>query len=254
MQKKKHHNKRITQYLLLLAVVACSAGQSFGSGATWGYSGAAGPDHWGAIKPEYQACATGVNQSPVDLRDFVDASLPAMQLQNYPPTAAAIENNGHTIQVSVAPGSMLQLDGLTFELKQLHFHAPSENLIDGKSFPMEAHLVHKNSQGQLAVIAIMYTPGAENPFIAAAWQQMVRKSGEKKAWSSQLLPGLLPESLDYYRFNGSLTTPPCSEGVRWLVLTEPVSVSPTQVKTFEEVMGGPNNRPVQPLNARLILQ
>jgi len=234
--------------------VLCWIAPGFASEAHWGYSGEGGPGHWGDLKPEFVACKTGVNQSPVDLKNFIEADLPQLQLQNYPPKATEIVNNGHTIQINVAPGSMLQVDGHAFELKQFHFHAPSENLIEGKSFPLEAHFVHKNEQGQLAVIAVLYASGQDNPVLGEAWKQMPAEKDKKIAWSAELGGGLLPASTAYYRFNGSLTTPPCSEGVRWLVLTEPVTVSAGQVHAFEKIMGEPNNRPVQPINARLILK
>ena len=164
-------------------------------------------------------------------------------------------NNGHTVQVGYAPGSTLQLDGTTFELKQFHFHAPSENLIEGKSYPLEGHLVHVSDKGEIAVVAVMFEAGKANPALAAAWSALPAKVGEIQALKTPLVAEqLLPENRDYYRFSGSLTTPPCSEGVRWLVMKQPVEVSQAQIDAFKAVMHHPNNRPVQPLNGRVVLQ
>ncbi|MEE8320880.1 MAG: carbonic anhydrase family protein [Gammaproteobacteria bacterium] len=133
---------------------------------------------------------------------------------------------------------------------------PSENRINGQSLPMEAHLVHADKAGNLAVVAVMFKEGAENKEIEQLWQKMPKKTGQKITLSGEAknVMQLLPEGKDYYRFTGSLTTPPCSEGVRWLVLRDQVTISKEQVDDFLHVMHHPNNRPVQPLNARVILK
>jgi len=220
----------------------------------WGYVGAEGADHWGELDPKYAVCASGKNQSPIDLSGFIEADLKPFPI-DYRSGGTEILNNGHTIQVNYAPGSTIAIDGHRFELKQYHFHAPSENHIDGKSYPMEAHLVHADADGNLAVIAVMFVEGRENASIAKAWSQIPMEAGTKVALAGQLdARDLLPRKRAYYRFNGSLTTPPCSEGVRWLVMKEPVSVSKAQIEAFEHVMHHPNNRPVQPVNARPVLR
>lgn len=158
-------------------------------------------------------------------------------------------------QVGYAPGSTLQVDGISFELKQFHFHAPSENLIKGKSYPLEGHLVHVNSKGEIAVVAVMYEAGKANTALTEAFRALPAKVGEIQPLSSSIsAEQLLPKRRDYYRFSGSLTTPPCSEGVRWLVMKQPVEVSQTQIDAFKAVMHTPNNRPVQALNGRVVLQ
>ena len=220
----------------------------------WGYSGEAGPENWGKLDAKYVMCALGRNQSPIDLKDFVEADLQSMK-QDYKAGAAEVINNGHTVQVNYAPGSTLTVSGRTFELKQFHFHAPSENRIGGKQFPMEAHLVHADKDGNLAVVAVMFEEGAANPLLNNVWKAMPAKAGGKAALPAGLsATGLLPSSTDYYRFNGSLTTPPCSEGVWWLVVKKPATVSKAQVDQFSKTLGFANNRPVQPANARPVLQ
>jgi carbonic anhydrase len=225
-----------------------------GSGAHWSYSGHRGPEHWGELADAYKMCALGKNQSPIDLTGFIEAELPPLSL-TYGAGASEILNNGHSVQVNYKGGSTLEIEGRAFELKQFHFHAPSENRIEGKSFPMEVHLVHADKDGNLAVIAVMVEEGEANGLLASLWKDMPRHEGDRSALSGGLnVMSLLPKDKDYYRFNGSLTTPPCSEGVFWVVMKEPVTASPEQIKEFEEVMHHPNNRPLQPKNARVILK
>lgn len=221
--------------------------------AHWGYVGETGPQNWAKLSPKFVDCA-GRNQSPIDLKEFVDANLPRIKF-DYQPGQEVI-NNGHTIKVGyAASGGSMKVDGKTFRLLQYHFHAPSENHIKGKSFAMEAHLVHINDQGELAVVALMFEEGKENPELAKVWKVMPKKAGEKTTLTTATRAyRLLPTDRDYYRFSGSLTTPPCTEGVLWLVMKKPVTASAKQIKEFEQVMGHPNNRPIQPLNARAVLE
>jgi carbonic anhydrase len=219
----------------------------------WEYSGEAGPAKWAKLTPEFGQCA-GSNQSPVNLTGLVEAQMEPLEF-HYQPGGKTVVNNGHTVQVGYAPGSVLQLDGISFELKQFHFHAPSENLIEGKSYPLEGHLVHVNDKGEIAVVAVMFEAGKANGALAEAWSALPAKVGEIQPLKAPLpADQLLPNSRDYYRFSGSLTTPPCSEGVRWLVMKQPVEVSQAQIDTFKAVVHHPNNRPVQPLNGRVVLQ
>ncbi|WP_421264279.1 carbonic anhydrase [Aeromonas veronii] len=237
--------------LLACSLLLCPV--VFAAAPHWEYSGEAGPAHWAKLTPEFGQCA-GSNQSPVNLSGLVEAKLAPLVL-HYKAGGNTVVNNGHTVQVGYAPGSTLQLDGTRFELKQFHFHAPSENLIEGKSYPLEGHLVHVSDKGEIAVVAVMFEAGKANPVLAAAWSALPAKVGEIQALKVPLsAEQLLPENRDYYRFSGSLTTPPCSEGVRWLVMKQPVEVSQAQIDAFKAVMHHPNNRPVQPLNGRVVLQ
>ncbi|MFZ0258142.1 MAG: carbonic anhydrase [Gammaproteobacteria bacterium] len=220
----------------------------------WGYTGKIDPSHWGELSSEYALCAGGKNQSPVDLANVTEADLPPIEF-NYSSNGKEILNNGHSIQVNYAAGSSIVVDGHEFHLLQFHFHSPSENLIDGKSFPMEGHLVHADENDNLAVVAIMFEEGETNSTIAELWKQMPGTAGDKQELNSTIsASALLPDSKDYYYFNGSLTTPPCTEGVMWMVMEQPVSISESQVAAFTGVIGHPNNRPVQPVNARRILE
>jgi len=239
----------------MAATFVLVAGSSMASEAVhWSYSGHGGPENWGELQPEFAMCAKGANQSPINLADFVEADLAPITF-HYSGLATEILNNGHTVQVNYTAGSTIKVAGKVFELKQFHFHSPSENNIKGASFPMEGHFVHVAEDGSLAVVAVMYQIGSENEGMAKLWKQMPAKVGEKVAMASQVkADDLLPENRDYYRFNGSLTTPPCTEGVLWLVMKQPVTVSQEQVEAFTHVMHHPNNRPLQDVHARPVLQ
>lgn len=239
---------------LLAGLLLCTNAAWAASGSTWGYEGAQGPEHWGALSPEFITCAKGHNQSPIDIRSAVKAELPALHTQ-YAAGPATIINNGHTIQVNFAAGSTLALDGESFELKQVHFHAPGENKIAGKSFPFEAHFVHADPQGALAVIGVMYEAGAVNTGLNPIWAELPAQAGPAHPLKAAINPAdLLPANMDYYRFSGSLTTPPCTEGVRWLVLQKPIQISAEQIQAFTKILGDTTNRPVQPLHGRLVIQ
>ncbi|HEX6850609.1 MAG TPA: carbonic anhydrase family protein [Candidatus Polarisedimenticolaceae bacterium] len=239
----------VTSLLCLVVASAAFAGQE----GHWSYSGEAGPEAWARLSPQFSACA-GMEQSPIDLTGFIEAELPALGFA-YRPGGTEILNNGHTVQVSYAAGSSLSVDGIAFELKQLHFHTPSENRIEGKSFPMEAHLVHADRDGNLAVLALLFVDGEENGALKSIVATLPTSAGEKLALPAAFAAeSLLPADRDYYRFSGSLTTPPCTEGVRWLVLKRAAPISAAQVEAFAHAMHGPNNRPVQPVHARPVLK
>lgn len=240
---------------LVAGIMLAHAGLACASeGAHWEYSGHAGPEHWGGLKPEYSLCGSGKNQTPINLDNMIEADLAPIAF-NYQAVGHEVINNGHTIQVNFESGSHIVVDGQQFELKQFHFHAPSENHIQGKSYALEGHLVHADKDGNLAVVAVMFEPGAANEVIGQAWKGMPEKAGEKSALGTKVsAAGLLPARRDYYRFNGSLTTPPCSEGVRWLVMKETMTASAEQIAQFSHVMHHPTNRPLQPVFARPVLQ
>lgn len=220
----------------------------------WEYSGHAGPEHWGVLSPEFVLCGSGKNQTPINLKNMIEAELAPIEF-SYQTAGHEVINNGHTIQVNFEPGSHIAVDGQKFELKQFHFHAPSENHIEGKTFALEGHLVHADKDGNLAVVAVMFEPGAANEVIGHAWKGMPMKAGGRNALGAKVsAEGLLPAKRDYYRFNGSLTTPPCSEGVRWLVMKDAMTASAEQIDSFSQVMGHPTNRPLQPAFARPVLQ
>jgi len=247
--------KKITSMLFassIILITGCATNEAPIS--HWGYTGHGAPSSWGEISPKYHSCSQGKNQSPINVRTSLDASLEPLKL-HYSKASKDVTNNGHTIQVNMESGDNMVVDGITFDLKQFHFHTPSENHINGKSFPLEAHFVHLDKDGNIAVLALMFEEGKENSKLAKVWAKIPKESGEKSELKLQnIAVSLLPKNKAYYRFNGSLTTPPCTEGVRWLVLKTPVTVSKEQVEAFLHTMHHPNNRPVQPTNARLIVK
>jgi carbonic anhydrase len=215
--------------------------------AHWGYEGALGPDRWG---DEFPTCAKGKSQSPLNIRGpFEKALFPITP--DYKSGPLKIINNGHTIQVNVPPGSKLRIDSRPFELVQFHFHRPSEELIDGKPAAMVVHFVHKSSEGRLAVLGVLLKEGNENPGIKLLWQHAPQKEGPEVApEGANFNPGnLLPREYEFWSYEGSLTTPPCTEGVRFFILKSQVNISKEQVEQFPFRM---NARPVQPQNGRAI--
>jgi carbonic anhydrase len=224
-----------------------------GHGAHWGYEGEAGPDHWGQLRPDFKVCELGFEQTPIDLTGGIKAALRGVQPQ-FQPMPLTVLNNGHTIQVNCGPGSKTVIDGEAFELLQFHFHHPSEHLLAGKGFDLELHFVHKSAAGQLAVLGVFIRPGAENAALAPVWAAMPAEAGEPVEAGSTIDPAaLLPIARGFFRYQGSLTTPPCSEGVLWTVFKEPIEASDTQIRQFAALFPV-NARPAQPLHRRFLLE
>jgi carbonic anhydrase len=243
-----------TSVIVLVATLACSAQSMAAGNAHWTYAGQEGSEHWGGLDKSYAICASGMNQSPVNLTKMIEGELPELKV-SYEIAGQEILNNGHTIQVNYAAGSTLTVENRTFELKQFHFHTPSENTIEGQSYPMEAHFVHGDENGNLAVIAVLFKTGKHSAGLEKAWAHMPESAGIKQQLSNLVdANSLLPGNHAYYRFNGSLTTPPCSEGVNWFVMKDFATASQEQINKFSQTMQHPNNRPVQPINAREIIQ
>ncbi len=239
---------------------ACLCGTCGGSiaqavaaeGAHWAYEGHGGPAEWGMLSPEYAACSMGREQSPVDLSKPI-AAIIGDPLTAWRPVPLRVQNNGHTIQVDCGGGGSLMLDGKSYDLLQFHFHHPSEHTVDGAFFDMECHFVHKAADGGLAVLGVMIAKGGANAALEAIWQVMPGKGGESVTGSSMLDPSmLLPRDPVTFRYAGSLTTPPCSEVVQWVVYRQAITASAEQLAAFARLF--PNNaRPVQPLNRRKLL-
>jgi len=230
---------------------AVGAHEAPGLHAHWSYDGAGGPGDWGQLKPEFAACSSGKRQSPIDIREGIKVPLDPVKF-DYQASAFRVVDNGHTIQVNVAAGSSIEVMGQRFELLQFHFHRPSEERIDGRQFDMVAHFVHKSLEGKLAVVAVLLERGSVQPLLQQVWANLpLEKGDEVKARGSLELNQLLPIDRSYFTYMGSLTTPPCSEGVLWMVLKQPVQVSPEQVGIFARLYPM-NARPIQSAAGRLI--
>jgi len=244
---------RMLQGFALSLVVSNLA---FADDVHWTYQGVGNPEQWGKLKPDFALCEIGKNQTPINLveNEMIEAELSAIEFA-YKNSAATVVNNGHTIQINYPQGSSIKIEGKTFNLVQFHFHTPSENQINGKSFPLEVHLVHKNDKGELAVIGVMFDVGNAHELLDSIWKKVSSKENEEVKLDQEINPmNLLPEEKNYFRFNGSLTTPPCSEGVRWFVMKKPLMVSQAQIHQFKGWMKHDNARPLQPVNARPVLK
>ncbi|MFO1217613.1 MAG: carbonic anhydrase family protein [Burkholderiaceae bacterium] len=224
-----------------------------GHAAHWSYEGDTGPEAWAQLKPEFAKCATGSRQSPIDIRDGIRVELDPVQF-DYRPSAFRVIDNGHTVQVNVAAGNSIEVTGRRYELLQFHFHRPSEERIDGRQFDMVAHLVHKDAEGRLAVVAVLLDRGLAHALVQQVWNNLpLERNVEVPARAPIDLEALLPRERRYYTYMGSLTTPPCSEGVLWMVMQQPVSISPEQIDVFSRLYPM-NARPIQQAAGRLIKQ
>lgn len=235
------------------AVSAAQPGEAHQSSHAphWRYEGAEGPAQWGDLSEEFATCATGHQQSPIDLANEVAVDLPDLTF-HYQPSAINIVNNGHTIQVNYDTGSTIEVDDVVYTLQQFHFHAHSEHTIRGESFPLEIHLVHQNEDGQLAVVGLMAEAGATDDPLNVVWANLPMEAHQSVHVDGQInAADLLPIDHTYYGYAGSLTTPPCSEGVKWHILTTPIQFSTTQLDTMAALLQD-NFRPVQPLNERAV--
>ncbi len=219
----------------------------------WAYDGAAGPQAWGTLKPEFAQCASGQRQSPIDIRDGLAVDLEPVHF-NYQPGHFSVLDNGRTVQVDPAPGSSIEVGGRRYQLVQFDFHRPSEERIDGRRFEMSLHLVHRDEEGRLAVVTLLVAKGAAQPVVQQVWNNLPLEPGEAQPAQEMLDPAkLLPTDRSYYTYMGSLTAPPCSEGVRWIVLRQPVTLSPAQIELFARIYPM-NARPLQSADGRRILQ
>jgi carbonic anhydrase len=237
-----------------LVAAGCSHAPATTGKPHWSYEGHGGAAHWAELDPAFKTCATGREQSPVNIETrLVAPAGDAKPLRlGYAASAGTVVNNGHTIQVDLANGGALTLDDGAYRLLQFHFHTPSEEQIDGQSYPLVAHLVHRSEQGQLAVVGVLFKVGQENAALKPVFAQLPAQADTKRPLDAPIDPAaLLPADRAHYTLAGSLTTPPCSEGVRWHVLKTPVELSAAQLSAFKTLYAM-NARPVQPLNGRTV--
>lgn len=219
--------------------------------AHWEYEGELGPGAWGGLDPSFATCASGHEQSPVDLGAATPGARP-VDVDYRPTVPTGVVNTGHTIQVNLPAGNTLTVDGVRHELRQFHFHLPSEHTVGGAHRDMELHLVHQNESGGLAVLAVLLTATDTGSPFDPLWTVLPAAAGEKTALHRPVdLTAFLPAARAQLRYPGSLTTPPCTEGVAWTVLTEPVPISPDQLARYRRLFAG-SNRPTQPLGARTV--
>ena len=218
----------------------------------WGYSGSGAPENWGNLSADYRPCADGIAQSPVDIAGYVAGDLPPVVF-HYNGSAVGSHNTGKSAYLDYGPGNAIDVGGHRYELQGIHYHSPGEHLLDGESFGAELHLVHQDNLGSLAVVGLLFRSGAASPLVQALLDA-APNPGESVAVASGIAAAeYVPTGLGYFGYDGSLTTPPCSEGVRWIVMQEIGTVSPPQIAALQSLSGGPNNRPVQDIGTRRIV-
>ena len=221
-------------------------------GAHWTYEGTEGPEHWGELSEAFDMCSKGRNQSPIDLVAHLSPELPELIFEYTRPGDLDEINTGHAIQETVNPGNYIVFYDERYELKQFHFHSPSEHLVDGEAFAMEVHFVHQNQEGNYAVVGLLVQEGETNELLNQLPSFRAAR-GEDPHGDSVDFNELITDRTSYFLYNGSLTTPPCTEGVQWILLKQPLIASPEQIQHYHDLLGFDNNRPIQPHNSRLVL-
>jgi carbonic anhydrase len=238
--------------LLFLSVATTFA---FAQTARWDYYGRSGPLGWGRLDPAYRLCSQGKEQSPIDIRGAkLNKALQPIEF-HYMAASVELENTGNTVLIRVKPGSYIIVGGVRYDLQDLDFHHPGEEAVNGKLTDMDVHLTHKSADGKLAVLAVRLSEatGDPNATLAALWQHLPKDAGKTEKDPDMINPGgLLPADRGYWTYMGSLTTPPCTEGVRWFVFEQPVSISRAQLRAFEALGYRINSRPLQDRNGRKI--
>lgn len=238
-------------FALLLGIATAAAAQER---QQWTYEGKTGPLNWGKLEPDFKACSAGKEQSPIDIHGaHVNKALKPIEF-HYLSGPVTVVNNGHTVMVNVNPGSYIVANGVRYDLQQFHFHHPSEEAVNGKLTDMVVHLVHKSADGKLAVVGVRLSmqQGDPNAVLATIWEHLPTQAGATEAIPGAINPGgLLPADRRYWTYMGSLTTPPCTEGVRWLVLEQPISISREQLRQFSAIYRM-NSRPLQDAHGRKI--
>jgi len=232
--------------------VAMPMGAVAQAGASWSYEGKQGPLNWSRLDPAYKACANGKEQSPIDIRGArLDKSLPPIEF-HYVSGGMTLVNNGHTVQVTPAAGSYIVVGGVRYDLVQFHFHHPGEESVKGKLPDMNIHFVHKSADGKLAVVAVRLNEGNANAVLAALWEHLPKTAGATDKMTESMSPaGLLPTDRGYWTYEGSLTAPPCTEGVRWFIFEQQMELSRDQLKSFAALYKV-NSRLQQPTHGRKI--
>lgn len=220
--------------------------------AEWGYAGALAPQHWGALDPAFKACAEGQMQSPVNIEAYQPEELERLQIA-YAPMAMHVVNSGKGVGVKVEPGSKFMAENKVYDLQAFKFQSPSEHYVNGAPYPLEMQLLHTDENGKIAALSVFFKLGLANPVIQSIWDNIPAGAGEEAMREDVMLDlsGLMPEEGAYYTYDGSLSIPPCSEGVKWYVLKTPVEISLEQLHVLQALYPM-NARPVQHLNGRVV--
>jgi carbonic anhydrase len=252
--------RRLASAFLAIMVASCSRPLEAPRHLSWSYTGATGPEHWGDLAPSFALCAHGTRQSPVDIpHDRIARLTTGMPIVHWDPVPLTVTNTGHSLQVDDSAPSDLALDGVHYSLVQFHIHAPAEHTIEGHSFDAELHLVHRSADGKLAVIALFFKSGGETPSLRPLLDAIPAEAGPPRAFPGKTLDmgALMPSSSSLVMYEGSLTTPPCAEGVRWIVVVPdhaPLEIPEADLARLRAAIHAPTNRPTQPANGRAFSQ
>jgi carbonic anhydrase len=246
----RSEGSQITSPARVRNAAAATAEPEAHSSTKWGYTGAYGPAHWGSLDPTYRVCSAGQRQSPINLVRPARGTLPRLRF-SYRNSSFAVDNDGHSLGAEAGSGNIVTVSGVAYQLSQFHFHAPSEHRVGGHSFALELHLVNKSSSGRLLVVAVLIRPGRANRAFDRLIAALPASPGQRRRLTGLNALSLLPEKGQgaRYIYSGSLTTPPCTEGVSWNVFATPVELSPAQIRRFTAIYDH-NNRPLQPSNGR----
>lgn len=219
----------------------------------WGYAGEGAPERWADLSADYAACAEGASQSPIDIVEAPALAGAPPPSFDYGGRSTEIARSKHSVHTHFDERNTLRSAEGDYRLLQIHWHTPSEHRIAGRSFPMELHLVHQRESGEIAVVGILYEVGAADPAIQRLLDAAPAARGDAAQNSDLAGRDFQPDEASYYAYDGSLTTPPCSEGVAWFIMRERRTVSAKQLAALSKIVGGENNRPVQPLNGRSVV-
>jgi carbonic anhydrase len=253
-QVQKVTSMRIKHAILSLPAVILSVSLQTASAKSWQYEGKEGPEHWGKLHPDYSICGTGMSQSPINIKQSdVGATKGSLKLHYQPKSNGTVYDTGHFIKVNMAKGNSIEIEGQRYHLLEFHFHTPAEHQMNGKLAPLEMHLVHQDEDYELAVIGVNIYEGDDNPVLKQIAQRLPELRNRMKKPPLEVdLKALLPASKTYYHYSGSLTTPPCSENVKWHVMQQHITLSKAMIKAFSEYHKFDSNRPIQPLNKRKV--
>jgi carbonic anhydrase len=239
---------------VIVICLGLAAGAGAQSGAAWSYVGKTGPLNWGKLDPAYRACAQGHEQSPIDLRGaHLNKALAPLQF-HYVAGAVTVENTGNLIVVHVNPGGYLVADGVRYGLEKMEFHRPSETAVRGKLTDLDVELIHRSAEGKMAIVEVRFTMdrGDPNATMAGLWEHLPTTAGASEKVAGPVNPGgFLPGDRGYWTYTGSLSTPPCTEGVRWFVMQQELSASREQVRQFSGLFRM-SSRPLQDTHGRKI--
>jgi carbonic anhydrase len=267
---RRYFGRTIPALTTSLALFACggsasppatTAATTAAKPAHFSYADAEGPEHWGDLDPSFALCKTGKKQSPIALPSVLRTDSLSFARPTYAPIPLVILNNGHALQVKNTAAASVTIDSVKYDLAQFHFHSPSEHTIGGKSFDLEMHLVHKSADGKTVVVALMFTKGRKNELLDSIWNAAPTTVSDTPTTVPNVtidVASLFPADLKFEHYEGSLTVPPCTEGVSWFVVEPPaqggLEVSDDQLARYRTLMHGPTNRPVQPLNDRAVVE